>query len=459
MGRWTLAALAMTGAGMPIFYQFQTNEMIPSAVNWGMVDGFLAGVCAIGVAAASRSVSARSVIWSVVAATAASFTFWIKPSGFGLMALTGLAWLILVGFSVGWSLQAFRRDATLRRFVIVSLTFATVLFAVSIRLAFRSEYFSAENISLGQSAIAILKTDMASPITLGSVVFALRTSFGYAVPAITLLGLLAAACHRTGLGSALAASICLGVGIWFWLFATDLSQVRYFLPFGVMAFILVVPPLMTWAQTVSPSIALGGAALAAVPTLIIGIMLYSPQPSDDLQRAMGVNLHNSDYIAEIDQARSFFHDLEPPGENNATIYVNGIAPASRNLQAVWEYRRVTRPMLPQIKILLPVDWKSHSTLRVNDLLRSNFLAVDFIRDPETRRALLERSEVSDFSALNRLVDAWGSGLDESDGVVMISDTRVRILRITNRTLFDAALTHLEETHDLPQAYRDANPHR
>ena len=458
-GHWMLAGLALSLAGMPMLYQFEANEALPQASAWGLVDGFLAGVGAIAAAATLRSVASRSIGWALIAAAAAGFSFWIKPSGLVLMALTGTAWLILVGVSIGGKAAEFRRDAALKRFVVLSLAGAVAIYALAVGVAFRSEYFTADNIAFGRRAQAILDSEFVSQMAAGMVLLLIRTSFGYVVCALIMLGLALGAGNLLGRGPALAALTCLAGGLLFWLGETAVSQARYFVPFGVMAFVLLTPPLLSWAQNLNPPIALAGAAAAMAPTMIITALLISPSQPEPWQQALGINLHVNDYQAENEQAANLMQTLRAKGVKSATVYLNGTTTALRNMEAVWDHGIVSHAALPNISAYIPIDWQRPSTVRMEDLLRCDFIAVEPILTSAARDAILARREITDFASLIELINAWIPGLDAADGVAVVSETRVRLVRITDRVNFEAAIARLEEGHDLPEAYRNANPQR
>jgi len=453
---WALAGCALVLAGMPAHYQFQATETLPVSVNWGLVDGFLAGVAAVAAAAVLRSVRLRSVGWAVGGAMAAAFCFWIKPTGLAMMGLAGLAWLLLLGAAVGWNFAVLKNDQPLRRYAFNSFLAAGVIFAAATLLAVKSEYFSAENVAFGQRALAVLEAEYVSRISPGVLGALVIASFGYALPVLTLAAFAVALRPGAHRPAACAALICLAVGLWFWLAQTDASQIRYFLPFGVMAFVLLIPALLAWVQTLPPKLAFGGGLASVAPALLITGALFLPAPSQALQRALGINLHTSDHQAETAQAAEVLALLNAEGRSAALIYATGTSPALRSLQAVWDYAKLAEPGGVKISVLIPTDWQRLSTVRIEDILRCDFIALQPASDSA---AVLAQHEVADFAGLIRLINAWMATLTEDEGVVTVSQTSVRILRITDRARFEAAVARLEQSYALPQVYRDANPQR
>ncbi len=457
-GHWLLASLAVALAGMPIFFQFQRNDFLPAAVSWGLVDGFLAGVCGVAAAAVVRSVTTRSIAWSAVAAFTGGFSLWVKPSGLGLMALTGLAWLALLGASLQWRIGEIWRDRRLLRFVSFSLIIAVTLFAAATDLSFRSGYFSAENIAFGHRVLAIINSEFSAPITLNVFEDLIRTSFGYAIPLLLAAGLVTALRNRAGYANAATALFCFLVGIWFWLIETEVNQIRYFLPFVVMAFIFLLPPLMKWLEGLEPEIVYTFAGAIILPTAVITAFLLSPIPPPyRWQWHAGISLHVNDYQAENDQAAAFLEQLRAEGVKQATVYLTDTTSVLRNLQSVWDNSRVTNLPAPQVSVIVPLDWQRATTIRTEEF--SNYIGAEYIRDAATRDAILAQRQVPDFVSLVRLFNAWISSLSEANGISVISDTRVRLIRIVDRSKFEYALAQLEADHDMPQAYHDANPRR
>lgn len=450
--RWTLTALALGLAGMPILYQFQfTDETWPA--SWGLVDGFLAGVAALAAAAVNRSAAARSIGWAVTAAALGAFCLLIKPSGLALMGLTGAAWLAISG--QGWSWRALKESTVERRFVLISALTAMLIFAAVTAACFTSAYFSPENIAFGQRVLKVFGTGIINSADAASL---FRKTFGYVTPVVILGGLVLAARSRSTRGAAVAATLCLVSGLWFWLTQTEVSQIRYFLPFATMAFVLLVPAVLHWAQSLSAKTHRAVVAVAVAPALLTAVLLVTPAPAG-LQNALGINLTTNAFEPENNQAADFLNQLEAEGVKNATLYVTDTTPAMRNFISVATYPNLTAPMRPQVFVIAPVDWQTPNATRMEDLLRSDFVAFQPVTDTQRRETALAHVDVPDFAAETDLINAWLSSLTAADGIAVISETRVRLLRVTDRGLFDAALARLEQAHRWPPSYYAANPPR
>ena len=99
---WLLSSMVLTLCGMPILYQFECNDNLPTTSCWGLVDNFLAGTAAVAIAFAQRSVTTLSPLCAIASALAAAFCLMIKPAGLLVMLVVGGSWLILIGFRIGW---------------------------------------------------------------------------------------------------------------------------------------------------------------------------------------------------------------------------------------------------------------------------------------------------------------------------------------------------------------------
>ena len=454
--RWLLTALALALAGMPLLYQFQA---IPKALpsTWGLVDGFMAGVAAIAAAAITRSAATRSLGWAITAAAAAALCLLIKPAGLLVMAFTGIGWLLVAGLNRGWSVTRLRQDAPERRFIVLSIAAAIIIFAAVTAASFGSAYFSAENVAFGQRVFMVFEAQPGPGVDLATMAGLVRDSLGYVIPLLTGAGLLIAFRMQGTRGPALAAALCLFGGGWFWAFKTEPLQIRYFVPFSAMTYVLLIPALTAWARRLSSAATYTGAAFIAAPALTIGVLLHLPSPSPAWQNALGVNLEANAYAAENAQGADFLRGLEAAGLPRASLYVTNISAALRNVLAVISYPTITDPTRPQVSTRGPVDWQTPDAQRRDIMIQSDFIAFEPVNDANQRATILARADVPDFAAETLLINAWLTDVPEADGIAPVSETRVRIVRVADRKKFETAFQQFEASHSWPPSYHAANP--
>ena len=288
---------------------------------------------------------------------------------------------------------------------------------------------------MGSRALAVLQSDFFISANADWVLRLLQWSFGYVVPLLVCAGLINAFATRGEIGAAIAAGLCLVIGVWFWIVVTGLSQVRYFLPFGVMAFIVVEPSLLLRTRSLPSMIRIGFAAVILTPTVGVTLLLLHPQPPLAWQRLLNVNLSSALFRAENQQAVDFLDTAHEEGARS--VYMLELNSWSRNFVAVVEYRNFFNPSLTRTSIKLPVDWSRSTTFRLEEILSSDYVAFEPIRTDVERKAILGSRTVADFQAETRLLKAWLSTLSSAEGVALISESQLRLLRIVDRDRFVA----------------------
>jgi hypothetical protein len=283
--RWRITLVAVFFSTLPMLYGFAREY-------WGLVDGFLTGVAALAAAAAWRSIVQRSLAYTVVTALTSSFCILIKPSGMLVAAIIGLAWasLALIQLKEAWSLPA-ERIAVGKYFVTSALIIGIVDLLV-LAAALSSNYLSRDNLESGKTSMAILNAEFAVPVSLlWSVV---HTALGGAfvlwmVLAIAAIILGGRSAHSNPIqsfnsrllaGAAVAAILILTFGIWFWRLSSGFSQIRYGMPFFLIAWILVVPALIQiWTH--APRLlttCIAAIMLAASTNLALLLLQEAPPP-------------------------------------------------------------------------------------------------------------------------------------------------------------------------------------
>jgi hypothetical protein len=96
-------------------------------------------------------------------------------------------------------------------------------------------------------------------------------SFGYILPLLFLLGITSAFMHRHSITEALGALACVIAGAWFWIAKTDTPEIRYFVPFGTMAFTVLIPYFVGHAERMSARVTWASGVVAA-PTVFIAAL-------------------------------------------------------------------------------------------------------------------------------------------------------------------------------------------
>jgi hypothetical protein len=493
--KWNLVLVAVFVSVTPCLYMFEVSPRFAAVAYWGMVDGFLSGFAALAAAALVRSVFAQSLGWLALAAVLSSVCFAIKPAGVLIMALTGLSWLGLglAKWMRAWKLEEQGRKVfrwLAQGFIILTIPYIAVL-----AVAFSSEYFSAQNMALGNASIAIMKNELAVPwselmgvIRLGGLGYAFSVWF----VVVTILtthyfwraskdGLLSAKAEF--LGFSVGAFITLLTGVWFWLFGSGgMNQIRYFMPFLFMAVLFNLPAtLMAMRDIHGWKMALL-AGFMLVPPVNMAILLPQRNPPLAWQLKTGVNLTSGS--AEDDpvyaQAQRFAREVKQEGRN-IVLYSFTRLPVDSFVQATHDYWRITKPPMPDVKFFRPVDWRRPSTFHLDEMLAADYWLFNPMRRQEAQTALnshlladsppgLSQNDPLDkiitggkFSLLLNelsLFEAWASQLTANEGVSIVSQSpTLRLLRIDNPSQLELAMDAFVSRHRWSSAFLAANPKR
>jgi hypothetical protein len=395
----------------------------------------------------------------VAGAVVAALCFMTKPSGALVIALVGSTWLVIVAHASGWNWTRLWAQSGGRGYLVGSALPAAAIFAVAAIAAARSEYFSPENLGFADRVFAVLQDEILTPVSTKLMVHLIGISFGYVMPVLSAIGLALALGQKPLRGHGTAAFMTIAVGLWFWLIQTEPAEIRYFLPFGVMAFILAVPALVGAFDRIAAGWAVGLAILSLAPALAIAVLLFVPQPPPQWQRALGINLDTNMYAAEAAQAGDLLTTLKAEQVDHATVYLHDATQATRAFHGVIDHARLVDPTLPQVALHLPIDWQRPSAYRFDEMAAADFIAFEPLRDQALMGVLRGRRAVSNIYDQVSLFRAWLTALGPEAGVDTVSETRLRLLRLADPVKFEAAWAALEEAHDWPTAFREANPRR
>jgi hypothetical protein len=216
-----------------------------------------------------------------------------------------------------------------------------------------------------------------------------------------------------------------------------------------------VPPILALVEQ-APRITSATVAITAVPTLAITALLLMPAPPLAAQAALGVNLLTNVYAAENAQARALLNDLARRNVAEAEIYIFDVNTPIRNIGSVIDYHNVMERRAPYLRTILAVDWSRGLTFRCDEMVKSEFLAFEPVNDAEYRDGILDERRIADYPAQARLMSAWASTLGPAQGVEIVSETRVRIVRVVDPARFARALQAFTVGYQWPEPFRIAN---
>ena len=457
--RWMQAGLAMALAGQPMLYQFQITDDMASVNTWGRVDNFMAGVAALAMACLCRSIARLSWGWAAFGAFLAALSFTIKPAGAVVMALAGVAWLVLLCVRCDWNLRRFLDDVAMCSFALRSLAAAVIIYVATLAAAANSEYFSPENIAFGSQAMKMMAGELPGWIGFESLALLFRLSVGVVIPIVIVVGLGAAARQRESLGYGLAAFLCIVGGIWFWIYTNGSTEIRYFVPFLAMALVALVPHGLARAGRMQPLRVYIGTGVLALPTVFITVLLFLPHAPKSWQSLAGVNLNVAAYAPERQQFQLLLDSIKKSNTSPVRVYLFDASSNFRNIVAVADYANVTDPTLPQILMTVPMDWTGPRMHRFENMATADYIAFEPIKDLVEVAWTIETGKVGDFYAQNRLMLSRFTMMTEADGVAVVSETSIRLLKVIDRSRFEATLNRMLTDYKWPAEFLASNPQR
>jgi hypothetical protein len=468
--QWHLVLLAAFFSSLPCFYGFAISSVLNAATYWGLVDNFLTGVAALATAATVRSIWTQSLTWLALAAILSSFCLLIKPSGALIMMLIGLIWfgLAVLQLKSAWSLLDERKSTIqwlLCGMIIFAISYGSVLYG-----ALTSDYLSPENLAFGNAAIFIMQTELL--LSWSQLLSVIQMGLGYPFVAWLFLMIILVGSYLwstpTGLllwtkplliGLALASCITFIFGIWFWMFGSGggTSQIRYFMPFALIAMIFALPVILTTMQAMSGWKMVILSMLMIAPIINLGLLLSQRDASIEWQKWTGVNLSSGVSDPILEQAQNFASTIKREGRN-VTLYSMSLGIIDSYFQSVVDYARIAKPPMPTVSILRPVDWKRPSTYRKEELLDADYWLFQPVSDPNIARTALATTSIANLAQETMLLQAWATQLTTKEGVTVVSDTpTARLIHITDPTLLELAFDTLIAKHQWRETFVTANP--
>lgn len=317
---WQSAAVALLLGSMPMFWQFESQTIY----LWGMVDTFLASVAALAMACLLIAAMRAKPIWTGPALIAIGLLPLIKPSGFIVDAMVGIAWMAIGFRSLRLHPRGPRRG-WIELTVIGCIIAATV--GIVALLSKGSAYFSPENMALGNEALAQLRKQSLGFRETFSY-FGLIFTQGIGILPMVVIAAIGTRSVMQNIGKAdkernsdLAwpAKISIPITIASLILCyqgTLFMQMRYLFPFITITAILLVPSLVTWCSQAG-KLGIGGTLLLPFGLLVF---LSTPSFSKVAEQIGGYGLYSGYGQTEIEIADKLAKELSAENKTIPILY-------------------------------------------------------------------------------------------------------------------------------------------
>jgi hypothetical protein len=427
---------------MPLFYHFEYNENFAKAYvvanQWGLVDALEGAIAALATSFLRFGINNRNINWCALAWLVGAFSFFIKPSGMlVMMALVVIATVELLLLFL---------DRLSHRFSVLkfsALVFSTGFFicGAALWLAFNSDYMSREVITQAVKASQILLS-----FGQGSDTFAMLAMFVVPVigwwwfcPGILFIALLVCEALKsvanrrwnpTSLRLAAGGMILIAAVCW-WMFLAG-QQHRYLFPFLLMVIAWLIPEVFRYLLKFRPWAKRAITGYCIAPAILLGGLLWSRQPPVFFQQLMGVNLSAGGYEPEVNQGKWLYAESERVGRplNLYSVGNYGVG-AVEMIDWVKSIERNNSPH--RFIVRRPLDWTDTPGLRVEDIVQSDFLLLESVRQGIANDALPVSSWGEEVERFKQFAYSE-RGVDRS-GLQLVSDGTVKILRVADAHKF------------------------
>jgi hypothetical protein len=457
--RTILIATFFTTITLPYHFEFGAGG--DAQVFWGLVDSFLAGLAAVAAACAWRGSAAatRVLVWAVATGFASALGILVKPSGVFVAVIAGVAW---VAFSLGALVDCRERGVACRRLALRLFVGGVLIALIDVAVvaaAFKSHYLSHENLAYGQGAIAIMKAELSLPLSLlwrvvnaglGDA-FVLWAALALIICLWRLSAKDSAPISVKGIVACLASAAALIFGVWFWFFGSGgVNQIRYFVPFFVIAMIWLVPVAMEAWNRVPSLLTLSLSSVMTAATLNLIAVLLVPGPSVAWQQFAGVGVT----AAFPPQTLEAFKRLVAQNPTKPVhLYIMSFGDNDAILDSLVDQRWLLDHGSQSLLLQRPIDWQRSSTIRIAEIGAADMLLIN----PPQARPDTAGEKVNNLSEEQGVLTAWADRLDVSDGVsVFFSAPSAKILTIIDQVKFRESLRQLVARYDWDSTFTKAN---
>ena len=466
---WVIAATALLFSSLPMFYHFEWVAGMWSPVRFGLVDNFQASVAAMAAAAFVRSLTNGSLRWLFAGAGMAAFTLLIKPSGGAVMALLGISWAMVA--TLEWFRARKRPEDSigLQRYLAFGFMLLFVIYSVVIVVCVKSQYLSAENFSFARKVLATAKDVLAISLSEIPLLFHYSTGEAVLIWIIGIVILFGLFWHRFGglndkmlfkmVGFLASASAIWIGGAFYWLVVqSGGNQIRYFYPFFFMGIVYLIPLFVhIWLRS-DKWFRLMMVMVCFLPAVNMGLLLVQKDPSAAWQKVTGVNVFVGKNREVVKQAYDFLEMVRRRGENrNVYSFAGGIQ--AMIFENVGLYERLVKPTSSTFITHQPIDWVNGFVTRLDDVLSSDYILFEPIKDNIEIQSAMRLGHIQEFSDESRAFHAWLTQLTEQDGIKVVSDDSVRLLEITDRLWFEHQITRFIAERSWRPEFKAVNPHR
>jgi hypothetical protein len=459
---WQSAAVALLAGSMPMFWQFESH----SVYTWGLVDSFLASIAALAMACLLVAAMKSKPYWTGPAFIAIALIPLIKPSGFLVAGMIGIAWVAIAARSVNLHPQGIKRGWI--ELTVISCIIVTTIGVVAL-LSKGSAYFSAANMAFGNEALAQLRKQsigLRESLSYLSLVF----TQGIGIVQITIIAAIGVlgALHKKDkqskkLDSLLAwpakiGGLILLASLILCYQTTLFLQPRYLFPFITIAIVMLAPMLVNWCRLAGK---IGLASMMAIP---FGLLVYlsSPSMAKVAEIAGGYGLYSGDGEGEIKLAEKLTREITATNKSIPKLFYSAKVSKTGNLNLTsfiaGYYNSLEKLGYDDTEIAQSVrttiSWEEDPVITTDSIYNADILAID----TNQIKSFNERSpQVSNFSNEQDTWLSWLATTPNTGSTAIVNKSpSVLILLVKNRELLEKQMHAFIASRAWRPEFLDAN---
>ena len=458
------SALIVGLTAMPLFYHFEVNDMFKKAYydvsnQWGLVDSLEGAIAALAISLLCFGIANRSIKWCAIGWLVCVFSFFIKPSG--LLIMMALVGVVTVEFVVRFFGGHSNRRSMLKLAALVYFIGFSI-FGVALWLAFGSDYMSREVI-----AQAVKGQQLVLSLYQGRELFSMLALFVVPVigwwwfcPAVFFTGLVVVeAVHSiakrqwsaVGVRFAVAGMILVSAVCW-WIFLAG-QQHRYLFPFLLMVIAWFIPEIFQRVREFGPCAKGAVIGYCLAPAVFLAGLLWSNHPPIIFQQLMGVNLTAGSHESEVNQGKWLLAESERVGRP-LNLYSLGNYGVGAVEMVDWVKSIEKKNSPPKFIVRRPLNWVDTPGLRAEELIHSDFLLLEDVSPKGTDQTPAVSSWSEEVERFKQF--AYSERGVDNNGLELVSDGPVKLLRVVNVPKFSEALYRWANSIHWRNDFRERN---
>jgi hypothetical protein len=125
-------------------------------------------------------------------------------------------------------------------------------------------------------------------------------------------------------------------------------------------------------------------------------------------------------------------------------------------ESVGWYEKVLKPEYSTFITRKPIDWVNRTVTRLDHVLSSDYIFFDTVKDDNQIQSALQLAHIQNYEEESIVFRSWLAQLSEKDGIKVVSDKAVRLLKIIDHAQFERQIDRFISERTWRSEFRSAN---